>query len=52
MYVTVRALDGLGDLLEAAIAVGANSINSIQFDVADKTEAVSRGEGRVLGFDG
>lgn len=37
--VTVRDLDTLGDLLDAAITAGANSIYSIQFDVEDKTEA-------------
>ncbi len=37
--VTVRDLDKLGDLLDAAISAGANSIYSIQFDVEDKTEA-------------
>ncbi|MDP1547769.1 MAG: SIMPL domain-containing protein [Anaerolineales bacterium] len=37
--VTVRDLDKLGDLLDAAISAGANSIYSIQFDVADKTQA-------------
>jgi len=36
VYVTVRNLAKLGELLEAAIDAGANSINSIQFDVADK----------------
>jgi uncharacterized protein len=40
VYVTVRDLDGLGDLLDSAISAGANSVNSIQFDVADKEEAV------------
>lgn len=45
VYVTVRDLDGLGDLLDDTIAAGANSINSIQFDVADKTAAVK--EARV-----
>jgi uncharacterized protein YggE len=40
VFVTVRKLDNLGDLLDSAIAAGANSINSIQFDVADKTEAL------------
>jgi len=40
VYVTVRELDGLGDLLDSAIEAGANSINSIQFDLADKTEAL------------
>jgi hypothetical protein len=38
--VTVRELDGLGDLLDSAIGAGANSINSIQFDVSDKDEAL------------
>jgi hypothetical protein len=37
--VTVRDLDKLGDLLDAAITAGANSIYSIQFDVEDKTKA-------------
>jgi uncharacterized protein YggE len=37
--VTVRDLDKLGDLLDAAIDAGANNIYSIQFDVEDKTEA-------------
>jgi uncharacterized protein len=38
VYVTVRDLAGLGDLLDAAVAAGANNVNSIQFDVADKTK--------------
>ncbi len=37
--VTIRELDKLGDLLDAAIDAGANNIYSIQFDVEDKTEA-------------
>jgi uncharacterized protein YggE len=37
--VTVRELEKLGDLLDAAVGAGANSIYSIQFDVEDKTEA-------------
>lgn len=37
--VTVRDIDKLGDLLDAAISAGANSIYSIQFDVEDKTKA-------------
>jgi uncharacterized protein YggE len=40
VYVTVRKLDALGDLLDSTIQAGANSINSIQFDVADKTQAL------------
>ena len=42
VFVTVRKLDELGDLLDSAVAAGANSINSIQFDVADKTEALKK----------
>lgn len=42
VFVTVRDLDSLGDLLDAAVAAGANSINSVQFDVADKTEALKK----------
>jgi uncharacterized protein YggE len=42
IYITVRDLTKLGDLLDASIRAGANTINSIQFDVADKTEALSQ----------
>lgn len=42
VFVTVRELDNLGDLLDAAISAGANSINSIQFDVADRTDALKK----------
>lgn len=40
VYVTVRDLDKLGSLLDDVISAGANTINSIQFDVADKTQAL------------
>jgi len=40
--VTVRKLDSLGDLLDSSISAGANNIYSIQFDVADKTEATKQ----------
>lgn len=42
VYVTVRQLDGLGDLLDTLVRAGANNINSIQFDVADKTAALKQ----------
>ncbi len=42
VYVTVRDLTKLGDLLDASVRAGANSINSISFDVADKTAALSQ----------
>lgn len=41
VYLTVRNLEQLGDLLDAAVQAGANNINSIQFDVADKSTALS-----------
>jgi len=40
VYVTVRELDKLGDLLDTVVEAGANTVNSIQFDVADKDEAI------------
>jgi uncharacterized protein YggE len=42
VYVTVRDLSKLGDLLDATVQAGANDISSIQFDVADKTQALSQ----------
>ncbi len=42
VYVTVRDLTKLGGLLDATVRVGANTINSISFDLADKTEALSQ----------
>jgi uncharacterized protein len=48
VYVTVRNLDGLGKLLDDTIAAGANSINSIQFDVADKTVAVKEARAKAV----
>lgn len=48
VYITVRNLDGLGDLLDAAITAGANSVNSIQFDVADKADAVKEARAKAV----
>ncbi len=42
VFVTVRKLDSLGDLLDAAVKSGANNVNSIQFDVADKDPATKQ----------
>lgn len=39
VYVTVRDIEKLGDLLDATLSAGANSVNSIQFDVEDKAQA-------------
>jgi uncharacterized protein YggE len=42
VYVTVRDLSTLGSLLDATVRAGANTINSISFDLADKTAALSQ----------
>ena len=41
VYVTVRDLAKLGGILDAAVQAGANNVNNIQFDLADKTKALS-----------
>ena len=41
VYVTLRDIEQIGDVLDAAVKAGANSINGIQFDVEDKTAALS-----------
>ena len=41
VYVTLRDLEQVGALLDAAVKAGANSISGIQFDVENKTEALS-----------
>jgi uncharacterized protein YggE len=41
VYVTVRKIDQVGKVLDEAVAAGANSINGIQFDVANKSAALS-----------
>ncbi|RPI82976.1 MAG: DUF541 domain-containing protein [Chloroflexi bacterium] len=40
VYVTLRDIENIGDLLGAATEVGANSINGISFDVLDKEAAL------------
>ena len=41
VYVTMRDLGKVGDLLDTAVKAGANNIYGIQFDVADKSKALS-----------
>jgi uncharacterized protein len=41
VYVTVRDLQVLGRLLDVVVRSGANSINGINFDVQDKSRAIS-----------
>jgi uncharacterized protein YggE len=42
MFVTIRDLDMIGEILDAVVSAGANSINSIQFDLENKDEALSQ----------
>lgn len=42
VYVTVRDITTIGDLLSAAVSAGANNIWGIQFDVLDKAAAMSQ----------
>jgi hypothetical protein len=42
VFVTVRDLNKIGEILDATVKSGANSINGIQFDVADKSKALSQ----------
>jgi uncharacterized protein YggE len=48
VYVVVRDLSSMGDLLDAAIGAGANTINSIQFDIDDKTEAIKEARAKAV----
>ncbi len=48
VYVTVRDLDKLGDLLDTVVAAGANTVNSVQFDVADKVEAIKNARAEAV----
>jgi uncharacterized protein YggE len=42
VYVTVRDLNTLGELLDVVISAGVNTVNSIQFDVADKKDSLKQ----------
>lgn len=42
VFVTVRDLDLLGEILGTVVGAGANSIFGIQFDVSDKSQALSK----------
>jgi uncharacterized protein len=48
VYVTVRQLSNLGDLLDTAVKAGANNVNSIQFDVADKDPAMKEARDQAV----
>ena len=46
--VTVRDLSHLGSILNTAVSSGANNINSITFDVADKTAAMAQARQKAM----
>jgi len=48
VYVTVRKLDQLGDLLDTAVQAGANTVNNVQFDVAEKDEALKQARAEAV----
>ena len=48
VYITVRDLSKLGSLLNTAVSAGANNINSITFDVADKTAAMAQARQKAM----
>jgi uncharacterized protein YggE len=48
VYVTVRDLTKIGSLLNTAVGAGANNINSITFDVADKTSAMAQARQKAM----
>ncbi len=48
VFVTVRDLSKLGELLDAVVRSGANTINSVSFDVTDKSAAVSQARKQAI----
>lgn len=48
VYITVRDLSNLGNLLSTVVASGANTINSITFDVSDKAAAQSEARQKAM----
>jgi uncharacterized protein YggE len=48
VYVTLRDLKKIGDLLDAVVSAGANTINGITFDVEDKSAALSEARAAAI----
>ena len=48
VYVTIRNLETLGDLLDTAVQAGANNINSVQFDVEEKDAALQEARAEAV----
>jgi uncharacterized protein YggE len=48
VYVTVRDITKIGDILDASVSAGANSIYGITFDVKDKESAMASGRDQAM----
>jgi uncharacterized protein YggE len=48
LNVTVRDIDAVGSILAAAVDAGANSVNNIQFSIADQSELVAQARAMAL----
>lgn len=48
VFVTVRDLTKLGHLLDVALKAGANNINGVTFDVADKSAALAEARAKAM----
>ncbi len=48
VYITIRDLSQLGALLNTAVASGANTINSLVFDVSDKSAALTEARKKAM----
>lgn len=48
VFVTVRDLSKLGSILDAVVRGGANTVNSISFDVLDKTKALADARSKAV----
>ncbi|GAB4580506.1 MAG: SIMPL domain-containing protein [Anaerolineales bacterium] len=48
VFITVRDLEKLGEVLDTAIEAGANSVNGLSFDVSDKTAALAEAREKAV----
>lgn len=48
VYITVRDLSKMGEILNTVVQSGANNINGIQFDVADRSAAIAEARAKAV----
>jgi uncharacterized protein YggE len=48
LNVTVRDIDAVGEIMAIAVENGANSVNNIQFSIADQSELVAQARSMAL----